>query len=327
MVIVLLAGCSAVSAAGGTTQSAAAGAPTVSTAEAQQGWVTAADVTVTPAPGTPTPGAQADNSTATAAQAQAGAAVQFTGNVTATPGSSNWQGAWQIGGHTVYVSPSTIVDQQHGTLGQGAQVEVEGWSRPDGSVDAGWIHVLSGAPAGTPAPNFSGSNVTPAASSGATATPAPGNGATATPAPANAQGEEPENKDQQEESENNDNSQAANQNNGRRVVFRGIVESLPDSGLVGTWRVSGRDVHVAAGTRIRQQQWPLVQGALVQIIGWQQPDGSIDAASIDTKNPRSAGGPEHPGNNGNGNGNGKGNGNGRGNGNGHGNGKGNGGGD
>ena len=57
----------------------------------------------------------------------------------------------------------------------------------------------------------------------------------------------------------------------------------------------------------------------MQVIGWPQPDGSINAAQIETKNPNSAGGPEHPGNSGNHQGSGD---NGQGNGNGNGNDKG-----
>ena len=282
----------------------AALAPGVSTAEAGQGWRTAADVTVTPAPAGSDQG-PADNATPSPDdQAQTITAVQFTGTVENVPGGNNWEGAWRIGGHTVYVSPSTVVDQQRGRLGQGAQVSVEGWSRPDGAVDAGWLHVLSGVDAGTPAPAVGGPNVTPPVG---TATPVPATpqplAGTATPVPATPQ-------PAASESENDDQSW---NRGGRQIVFRGVIEDLPASGLVGDWRVDGRVIHVSSGTRIRQQHWALGTGALVQLHGWQQPDGSIDASSIDTKNPRSAGGPEHPGNgNDKGNGNGNGNGNGKG---------------
>jgi hypothetical protein len=302
VVILLLAGCTSLSAGVPNTQSAAAVAG-VSTAEAQQGWMTAANVTVTPAPASPTQG-PADNSTAAADnQAQTSAAVQFTGTVGIVPSGNNWEGVWRIDGHTAYVSPSTVVDEQRGGLGKGAQVEVEGWSRPDGSVDAGWIHVLSGVAASTPAAAIGGPNVTPTATATASATSDP-----ATSVLANPQSAAPE-------SEND--SQGGNRS-GRQLEFRGVVESLPASGLVGDWRVSGRIIHASAGTRIRQQHWALSRGALVQILGWLQPDGSINAASIDTKNPRSDGGPDHPGN---GNDNGKGNDNGNGNGKGNDNGK------
>lgn len=301
--ILLLAGCAGMSAWVPNTQSAAA-VPGVSTAEAQQGWIRAADVTVTPAPASPTQG-PADNSTpAGDNQAQISAAVQFTGTVAIVPSGNNWEGAWRIDGQIVYVSPSTVVDEQRGGLGKGAQVEVEGWSRPDGSVDAGWIHVLSGVAASTPAAVIGGPNVTPAAGNAPTAAPtatatASATGGLATPVPANPQ-------PAAAESEND--SQGGNRS-GRQVVFRGVVESWPASGLVGDWCVSGRKIHATDGTRIRQQQWTLGPGALVQVLGWLQSDGSTNAASIDTKNPRSAGGPDNPGNgNGNGNGNGKGNG-------------------
>jgi hypothetical protein len=92
--------------------------------------------------------------------------------------------------------------------------------------------------------------------------------------------------------------------------------SLPQPGVVGTWNVSGRYVNVSAATRIRHQHWALGRGAFVQVLGWQRPDGSIDAAQIETKNPKSAGSeiqgdgsqPGTPNGNGKGRGNGKGNG-------------------
>ncbi|NOZ27595.1 MAG: hypothetical protein GXP39_06015, partial [Chloroflexi bacterium] len=43
--------------------------------------------------------------------------------------------------------------------------------------------------------------------------------------------------------------------------FRGTVESLPSSGLIGDWVVSGRTVHVSAETRIDQEDGPVAVGA------------------------------------------------------------------
>ncbi len=103
---------------------------------------------------------------------------------------------------------------------------------------------------------------------------------------------------------------------------------MPANGLVGTWQIGGRTVNVNARTRIQKGDVASLRpGAIVQVMGWQQPAGSINAAYLMVKknmnakgNAGNAGGDR--GNQGNGKGNGKGNGNGKGDGNGKGKGKG-----
>jgi hypothetical protein len=64
---------------------------------------------------------------------------------------------------------------------------------------------------------------------------------------------------------------AINQPGGWRtpLEFDGIVEKLPDRGLVGEWTVSGRQVIVSANTAIHQEQGLVVVGARVHVVGWQ----------------------------------------------------------
>ena len=296
----MMSGCANVSAPGQQAQATTSRAA-LSISEAQAGWVTAADITVTPGavdvttsdagspPVTDEPTPSGDN------------LADFSGAVQNAPSGANRMGTWQIAGRTVHVSSSTAIEQAVGALGMGAVSEVEGWTLPDGSVDAGWIRVLSGAPGqATPAPG--------AVSRTPTATPGPPNlgptllsAPSATAVPGQGHGSA---------------SQASVKPPAQHIVLRGWIESLPQSGVVGTWRVSGRNVNVSAATRIRQQHWALGGGAFVQVLGWQRPDGSIDAAQIETKNPKSAGSekqgdgsqPGAPNGNGKGRGNGKGNG-------------------
>lgn len=66
--------------------------------------------------------------------------------------------------------------------------------------------------------------------------------------------------------------------------FYGTVESLPStSGWVGDWMVSGRTVHVAATTQIKQKRGLVAVGAYVEVKGIQQADGSVNATKIEVK--------------------------------------------
>jgi len=65
--------------------------------------------------------------------------------------------------------------------------------------------------------------------------------------------------------------------------FYGTISSLPPSGLIGDWVVGGRTVHVTAATRIEQKNGPVVVGAYVQVKGWLQADGSVNATKVEVK--------------------------------------------
>jgi len=302
---IMIAGCAGVSAPGQQAQATTSRAA-LSTSEVQAGWVTAADITLTPGPVDVTTSDAGSPPVTDEPTPQGDNLANFSGTVQNAPSGANWTGAWQIEGRTVRVSSSTTIEQAVGALGKGAVSEVEGWTRPDGSVDAGWIHVLSGVPGqATPTSGV--------VSSVPTATPSPtqpGSVASSSPlataVPEQGRGSAPE---------------ASVKPPVQHIVLRGWIENLPQPAVVGTWRVSGRNVNVSAATRIRQQHWALGLGAFVQVLGWLRPDGSIDAAQIETKNPKSAGSeqqgngsqPGAPKGNGKGGGNGKGNGKGGGN--------------
>ncbi len=67
---------------------------------------------------------------------------------------------------------------------------------------------------------------------------------------------------------------------GGNFKFYGTVESLPPAGWYGTWTVSGRFVNVDMNTRIKGM--PAV-GSTVEVKGWLQPDGSVNATKIEVK--------------------------------------------
>lgn len=77
---------------------------------------------------------------------------------------------------------------------------------------------------------------------------------------------------------------------GSYFKFYGTVESLPANGLIGDWRVSGRTVHVTAGTWIKQEKALAAVGAYVEVTGTQQADGSVNATKIEVKRSSVGGG-------------------------------------
>ena len=73
--------------------------------------------------------------------------------------------------------------------------------------------------------------------------------------------------------------------------IEGIVEALPATGVVGTWRVSGRNVIVTAKTEIDRDGQTLAPGLRVEIEGYLQPDGSIVAEEIEVQDANDNNGP------------------------------------
>lgn len=49
--------------------------------------------------------------------------------------------------------------------------------------------------------------------------------------------------------------------------FYGVVESIPQSGLNGTWTVNGRDIVVTGDTRVKEKYGKLAAGAYVEVKG------------------------------------------------------------
>jgi hypothetical protein len=77
---------------------------------------------------------------------------------------------------------------------------------------------------------------------------------------------------------------------GGETSFQGAIESLPNGGFIGDWRVAGRTVHVSAATEIRQDKGPAVVGAQVEVKGTTQPDGSTNATRVEVRSSSGGGG-------------------------------------
>lgn len=64
--------------------------------------------------------------------------------------------------------------------------------------------------------------------------------------------------------------------------LKGTIQSLPEGSLVGDWVVNGYIVHVSSSTIIKQEV-PAAIGRQVEVKGFSQQDGSINATKIEVK--------------------------------------------
>jgi hypothetical protein len=222
----------------------------------------------------------------------------FTGAIQSMP-SGTLIGTWTIAGRTVKVLTTTVLKQELGGFAVGATVEVHGTVGAGGMVTASVIEVKAG---GAPAPVPSGSalDVTGVVE----ALPASGlvgawrvagrsvivgtttvlnaeHGVFAVGVTVEAHG-----------TADTNGALVATRvervaGNGAPVpalLFWGTIESLPATpGFVGVWMVSGRNVNVSAATALRVNNGPIVVGAIVEVDGWPQADGTVEAHEIETR--------------------------------------------
>ncbi len=76
---------------------------------------------------------------------------------------------------------------------------------------------------------------------------------------------------------------AAFADSGSGTEFVGAIQSLPGASLIGDWQVGGKTVHVTNLTYIEQKHGAAVVGAMVEIKGTPQSNGSINALAIEVK--------------------------------------------
>lgn len=75
-----------------------------------------------------------------------------------------------------------------------------------------------------------------------------------------------------------------NPGDGVPIKFTGKIEELPSTPVrVGDWKVSGKIIHVTSATKIDQEKGQIAVGAIVEIEGLAQNDGSINAFEIEVK--------------------------------------------
>ena len=222
----------------------------------------------------------------------------FTGAIESLP-SGTLIGRWTVAGRKVDVLTTTVLKQQLGGFAVGAIVEVHGTVDAGGVVAASVIEVKSG---GTTAPVPVASVleiVGPVESLPATGTIGTWRVAgrsvivTATTVLDNEHGAFAVGVTVEVKGAS-DTSGALVATRIERVAgngapvaalkFWGTIESLPSSaGFIGVWKVSGRVVNVGASTALRVNNGPIAIGAIVEVDGWAQADGAIEAQEIETR--------------------------------------------
>jgi len=64
--------------------------------------------------------------------------------------------------------------------------------------------------------------------------------------------------------------------------FYGIIEKMPESGMVGEWVISGKAVQVTKDTKLEQDDGPFQLGAYVEVEGVEY-EGKFIAAEVETE--------------------------------------------
>jgi hypothetical protein len=226
---------------------------------------------------------------------------EFTGAIEAMP-SSGLVGSWRIAGRAVVVVAATRLQQELGGFRVGAIVEVHGLADGAGVVTASAIEVKSG---GATAPVFPGAGAELEIVGAIDALPATGlvgdwrvggrlvrvaattvldaeHGAFAIGATVEVHGiTDPLGALVATRIER----KLGNGAPAPALRFWGTVEAMPSAATapIGLWRVGGRLVSVSASTAIRQNDGTLGIGAIVEISGWAQGDGTVLAHEMETR--------------------------------------------
>jgi len=225
--------------------------------------------------------------------------VEFVGRVGALP-NGTLVGEWQVAGRRVQVGAGTQIDEHKGLVDVGVLVKVEGTLNQDNSINALEIVVKRGEEEDNkpgedhkyirfvgliealPANGLLGEwtvdgktvVVTERAELDGNATFAISDtvkvkGYTQADGSVLAREIEKEN----EESHGGD---------GQEVKFTGVIEALPQGGLLGEWTVAGKQVRVSPQTELKDANFSV--GDRVQVEGYKQPDGAVQAKKIEKDN-------------------------------------------
>ena len=221
--------------------------------------------------------------------------VHFKGTITALPNTTGFIGDWTVGGKTIHVTSATRIDQEEGPVVLGAFISVEGTQRPDGSIDASKIEILSN-PAGDDGhaelegtvqslpntPGFIGDWMVSGRIVHVT---------TATVIDQEegqvAVGAQVEVKGNLETNNSIDATKIevkGQQDEQQEVGMKGSIQSLPhDSDMTGDWVVNTTTVHVTTSTRLVNPHGIFTVGGHVKVKGTMRSDGSIDAMRIKSR--------------------------------------------
>ncbi len=229
-------------------------------------------------------------------------AGELTGPIISLP-ASGLLGTWNVGGQTVIVVSTTALDQEKGPIVVGAIVQVKGLPDASGAIIASKIEVetvgIGDAGGSVPVPGeveiagliealpasgligtwqVGGRSVIVSATTRLDAE----NGPFVVGASVEAKGALDATgallADKIEITEGNGAAVPA-------LEFWGTVVELPagTTGLIGVWKIDDKLVNVTVSTQIDTEDAPLVVGATVEVSGWLQSDGMIEASDIETR--------------------------------------------
>jgi hypothetical protein len=243
-----------------------------------------------PGAGTPPPGGGIDDDMADG---------DLQGAIDALPPGGTFIGTWKVAGKNVIVLTTTRLDQEHGGFIVGAIVEVNGTPGPDGLIASkvetksskqpgaepeddgleinGKIDAL---PPGAPAVligtwKVAGRDVVVTAATRLDTEHGPfvvGGAVQVEGFPLDGGGVQATQIE----------SKAGNGADVPALEFTGKIEALPPVGMVGVWKIGGKNVTVTATTKLDAEDGPFVVGADVKVDGWPQVDGAIEAHEIET---------------------------------------------
>lgn len=220
-----------------------------------------------------------------------GLPVEFTGKIDELPSTPNRVGDWKVNGKTIHVTAATRIDQEKGEVGVGVIVEVEGLVQADGSINALKIEVKPDGISGIPVKFLGKVEMLPSTEGRRGEWVVSGrkvvvNERTLVKA---------ERSDimvgslvEVEGVVQTDGSVIASKIELKANVdpptlyvnFRGKIETLPDNGFIGDWKVSGRTVRVTDKTAISEDDGKVALGALVEIGGNLLEGGVVNALKI-----------------------------------------------
>lgn len=219
---------------------------------------------------------------------------EFHGTISKLPGTANFVGDWTVGGKTIHVATTTVINQEHSAVAVGAYVEVKGTPNSDGSVNATKIEIqLGSGGVGGSETEFTGNIEELPSTTGrigdwkvagkvvhvlATTLIKQERVQIAAGVTVKVEGIA------QSDGSINAIEIETKSNTSGETKFTGKVEELPSTtNRVGDWKVSGRVIHVAATTILKQDDGAVAIGTTVKVEGIAQADGSLNATQIETK--------------------------------------------
>lgn len=222
---------------------------------------------------------------------------ELHGAISVLPSAANFVGDWTVAGKTIHVTATTRLEQENSTFAVGAYVEVKGVLQSDGSVNATKIE-LQIASAGGSFSEFTGAIEELPSTPDRTGDWQVAGTVVHVAATTRVRQEhariavgvqvEVKGTRQSDGSVNAIEIETKSGAGSGETKFTGTIEELPDTpDRTGDWKISGRTVHVSATTVIRQENLPPGIGVTVKVEGIPQPDGSLTATEIETKDSES----------------------------------------